>query len=246
MPQPHQRLPSTSTRKPSGVPPGSAVMSTRPFASLLPSPMTSIDADDARRHARFDDVELRLVGREGEAVRPVDVAGDHRQLRRSGVEPVDVGRQLGRRHVAFVVAEDAERRIGEPDRAVRLARRRRSASSAACRRSVSAITVIAAVVLGARHAPRVVLAGEQPALPVARVAVGVVRRLAEDADARRSPRPTHDAVVRECRSTAGSGRRRTRPALRAQRKPVAIRSTAASVRRYLSKLGSRIRTAGSG
>jgi hypothetical protein len=34
MPQPHHRLPSTSQRKPSGVPSGSAVMKARPLASL--------------------------------------------------------------------------------------------------------------------------------------------------------------------------------------------------------------------
>ena len=38
-----------------------------------------------------------------------------------------------------------------------------------------------AVVLGARDAPRQVLAGDQPALPIARVAVGEVRRAAEQA-----------------------------------------------------------------
>ena len=40
IPQPIQRLPSTSQRRPSGVPSGSAVISTRPFDSFDP-PATS-------------------------------------------------------------------------------------------------------------------------------------------------------------------------------------------------------------
>ena len=63
--------------------------------------------------------------------------------------------------------------------------------------NLSARTVMRAVVLGARDPPRVVLAGEQPALAVAGVAVGEVRRLAEDADRAGLLVPLHDAVVRD-------------------------------------------------
>ena len=55
----------------------------------------------------------------------------------------------------------------------------------------------AAVVLGARDAPRVVLAGDQPPLPVARVAVGVIRRRAEHADRAGLLLPLHEPVVRD-------------------------------------------------
>src|SRR5438309_1689279 len=155
-----------------------------------------VDAHHARGHAGLDDVEPGLVGREGEAVGPVDVARDNRELLRLRVPAVDVGRQLRLGDVSFVVAEDAERRIGEPDRAVRLAHD--------VVRRVERLAVVAvgdhadrAVVLGARHAPRVVLAGEQPPLAVARIAVGVVRGLAEYADRAGFLLPLHDAVVRD-------------------------------------------------
>src|SRR5262249_20500571 len=52
-----------------------------------------------------------------------------------------------------------------------------------------------AVVLGSRHAPRVVLARDEPALAVARVAVGVVGGAPEHGDGARLFVPTHDAVV---------------------------------------------------
>src|SRR5207302_9252216 len=54
-----------------------------------------------------------------------------------------------------------------------------------------------AVVLGPRHAPRVVLAGEEPPLEVARIAVSVVRGHAEHADRAGFLLPLHDAVVRD-------------------------------------------------
>src|SRR5438445_5696232 len=155
-----------------------------------------VDAHHARGHAGLDDVEPGLVGREGEAVGPVDVARRHGELARPRIPAVDAGRQLRLGDVSFVVAEDAERRIGEPDRAVRLAHD--------VVRRVKRLAVVAlgdhadgAVVLGARHAPRVVLAGEQPPLAVARIAVGVVRGLAEHADRAGFLLPLHDAVVRD-------------------------------------------------
>ena len=54
-----------------------------------------------------------------------------------------------------------------------------------------------AVVLGARHAPLAVLAAQQATLPVARVAVGEARRLAEHGDGAGLLVPAHDAVVRD-------------------------------------------------
>ena len=57
----------------------------------------------------------------------------------------------------------------------------------------------AAVVLGARDAARQVLAGDQPALAVARVAVGVVRRLAEHAGRAGACRPSAGCGCSGCR-----------------------------------------------
>src|SRR5215813_3963638 len=71
-------------------------------------------ANLARHRAAHDDVELRLVGREAESVGPVDLAGRDRELTRPPVDPVDVRADLGRVHMALVVAEDAECGIAEP------------------------------------------------------------------------------------------------------------------------------------
>src|SRR5262249_34009625 len=54
-----------------------------------------------------------------------------------------------------------------------------------------------AVVLGPRDAAGIVLTRHQPALAVARVAIGVVRRLAEDAHRAGLLLPLHDPVVRD-------------------------------------------------
>src|SRR5262249_14852136 len=153
-----------------------------------------VDTDHARRHAGLDDVELLLVGREGEPVRPVDVAGRYRCSPRLWIYALHVRGQLGRRHVALVVAEDAERRIGEPYRIVGFDH------DVVGRIERLAVELVdqhgdAAVVLGARHAPGVVLAGDEPALPVAGIAVGIVRRPAINARASRRLVPAHDAIV---------------------------------------------------
>src|SRR3989442_14555818 len=79
------------------------------------------DANLPRHRAADDDVHLRFVGSEAEAVGTRDLTRRHGQLPRLAVDPIDVRRKLGRGDMAFVVAEDAERRIGEPDGAVRFA-----------------------------------------------------------------------------------------------------------------------------
>src|SRR5215475_3882671 len=76
MPHPHHRLPSTSRRKPSGVPPASADDERASVADLLT--IDVVDADHARGHAGLDDVKLLLVGREGKPVGPIDLVGHHR------------------------------------------------------------------------------------------------------------------------------------------------------------------------
>src|SRR3954469_15571760 len=111
MPQPIHRLPSMSSRKPSGVPPVSACRNVRPLASFVP-PSTTSKTLTMRGVAPAYDVELRLVRREGKAVRPVHLAGGHRELLCLWIPAVHVGWQLRLGHVAFVVAEDAERRVG--------------------------------------------------------------------------------------------------------------------------------------
>jgi len=50
-------------------------------------------------------------------------------------------------------------------------------------------------VFGARHPPRIVLAGNEPSLPVAGIAIGIVGRLAVDACAAGRVVPPHDAIV---------------------------------------------------
>ena len=96
--------------------------------------------------------------------------------------------------VALVVGEDAVRRIGEPDRAIR--------PDDDVVRAVQALAVIAvgddrdaAVVLGADHAPAAVLAADEPSLAIDGVAVGVAGRLAEDADRAAALVEPHHAVV---------------------------------------------------
>ena len=76
----------------------------------------------------------------------------------------------------------------------------------------SASTVIAAVVFRAGDAAAVMLAGDQPALAVARVAVGIVGGLAEDADRAGLLVPAQDAVVGDV-APQHSGHRRTTPGL---------------------------------
>ena len=176
------------------MPPGSAVMNRLAVGELGAVVGDVEHLDDARRGGRLDDVHLRLVRREREAVGPVDVARDDRGAAGPGVEAVDVGRQLRLRRVAFVVAEDAERRVGEPDRVVGL---HHHVVGRVERLAVELVDQHGdgAVELGAGHAPRIVLAGDQPALAIARVAVGVVGGLAEDADAAGLLLPAHDAVV---------------------------------------------------
>jgi hypothetical protein len=73
-----------------------------------------VDLDDSGRNPGLDDIELRFIRREGEPVRPVDVAGCNRGSAAAGVEPVDVGGKFGRGHVALAVAGNAERLGGAP------------------------------------------------------------------------------------------------------------------------------------
>src|SRR6266852_4103724 len=168
-PQPHQRLPSVSQRIPSGIP-SPALTNTHPLASFVPPSTTS----------------KTLISR---GVAPLTTTY-------SLDSSVEKQRPLGRgtSPVAIVVAEDAEGRIAEPHGVVGLAddvvRRIERLSLVAVRQHGDG-----AVVLGACHAPRVVLAGHETSLAVARVAVCVVRGLAEDAHRTRLFLPLHHPVV---------------------------------------------------
>ena len=110
------------------------------------------------------------------------------------VDPVDIGVDLGLGLVALVIAEQAEDRIGEPDRAVGfhhdVVRRVQPLAVEGIHQHRDR-----AVIFGAGHAAAAMLAGDQPALAVAGVAVGEIRRLAEDADRAGLLFPFDDAVV---------------------------------------------------
>src|SRR5262249_26335599 len=138
--------------------------------------------------------ELRLVRAEAKAGGPWDIARDGGHLAGPAVDAIHVGRQLGSRHVPFVVTQDPERRIAEPDPSLRL--------PGHVVGPVQPLPLVAIghhrdrpVVLGARRAPRVVLARDEAAVAVVRVAVGVVRRLAEDTHRPGLFLPLHDPVV---------------------------------------------------
>src|SRR5256885_6881962 len=96
--------------------------------------------------------------------------------------------------MAFVIAQNAVTRIGEPDAAVR----RRDGVVGGVE-FLPLVTVDqdrdGAVRLGAGDAPGIVLAADEPSLAIARVAVGVVGRRAEDADVSVFLEPAHHAVV---------------------------------------------------
>ena len=245
MPQPHHRLPSMSQRMPSGVPPGPASMSTRLLAIFCRrrSRRRPGSCGWARRGSR----RRRGVSRPARSTArwAQHALGDDRRLAGAGIEAVDVGADLGLRLVALVVGEDAEGGIGEPDRAVRLH------DHVVGRVEPLAVELVdqrrdRAVVLGARDAPPAVLAGDEPALAVARVAVGEVRGLAVDADRARLLLPLQDAVVGDVAPQQIAARRRNRPGPSAQRQPVARRSTQESFSQYFSKRGSSATMAGSG
>src|SRR6266446_669042 len=152
-----------------------------------------IDPDEARHIAEVDDIHLPLVRREAQPVGP-DIAGHHGGAAGLRIETVHVGRQFLLGHVAFIVARDARGGIREPDRAVGFDH---DVVRGIERLAVELIDQHrdGAVIFGARHAPGVVLAGDEAALAIARVAVGIVRRLAEHGGAAALLIPAQDAVV---------------------------------------------------
>ncbi len=155
-----------------------------------------IGKDLAVRHAAgFHDVEDLLVRRETQSVRPEHAFRDDRGFAGRAVDPVDIGVDLGFGLVALVIAEQAEHRIGEPDRAVGFHHD--------VVRGIQPLAVEGvhqdrdrSVIFGPDDAPPAMLAGDQPSLPVAGIAVGEVRGSAKNADAARFLFPLDDALVR--------------------------------------------------
>ncbi len=143
------------------------------------------------------DEQPPLVGGEDEPVRRAEAVRRQVHLARRGIHAVDVvGPDLAHGAVAFVVAGDAEVRVREPERPV-----------GPHRRVVGTVQPLVlpavgqhrdrAVVLGPRHPPVALLAGDQPTLPVQGVAVGVPGGPAEDADRAGLLVPAQHPVVRD-------------------------------------------------
>src|SRR5262245_19791940 len=90
--------------------------------ALVGKPRAIVDhvvgLDVTRRRAAVLDVAFGFVGRELDAVRAAQRALHYGGSAGFGIEAIDVGRQFDRRNVALVVVQDAEGRIGEPDRVV--------------------------------------------------------------------------------------------------------------------------------
>src|ERR1051325_4961796 len=112
------------------------------------------------------------------------------------MEPVDPERQFDRRLVPKVIAADAGAVVAEPDRVIRFDHDIVGARQLLTLEALGQYRD-GAVIFGAGQPLRVHLAGDQPPLAIAGIAVGVVRRLAEDADRAGLLLPFHNAVVRD-------------------------------------------------
>jgi len=111
--------------------------------------------------------------RKAKPVRSQHAFGDDTGFAGSAVDPVDVGVDLGFRDIAFVIAKQAEHRIGEPDRAVGFH------DDVIRRIQLLAVKGVhqhrnRTVIFGPGHAPPAMLAGDQPALAVAGIAVAEI------------------------------------------------------------------------
>src|SRR5262245_12859864 len=125
-----------------------------------------VELVDGARAAAFDDVKLRLVGRERETVRPLHQAGGgDSRLAGPRIDPVDVVGQFLLGRLAEIVARDAGGRIGEPDGIVRL---HHHVVGAVERLAVELVDQHrdGAVVFRARDAAAAVLAGNEASLAI--------------------------------------------------------------------------------
>ena len=141
-----------------------------------------------------NDIQDGFVGGEGQPVRSLDIVRHHRRLAGLPVDPPHGGGNFGVSLLPLVIPADAERRVGEPDGAIGFHHHVIGGVQALALETVHQHRD-AAVDLGAGDAPGAVLAGHQPPLAIAGVAVGVPRRLAEHADGPGFLLPFQDAVV---------------------------------------------------
>jgi hypothetical protein len=191
----------------------------------------------AGRHAaRLDDVEDFFVRREAEPVRTKNAFGDDGGVSGLAVDPIDVHVDLGLRHVSFVIAEQTEDRVGEPDRTVGfhddIVRRVQPLAFEQVHQHRDG-----AVIFGSNDTASAMLAGNQASLAVAGVAIREVRRLAVDTHRAGFLFPLDDALVgnvaaQEVTPVADPHR----PLGPAQSR--LSRSTADSLSQYFSKRGS--------
>ncbi len=115
-------------------------------------------------------------------------------LSRLRVQAIDIGRQFGFALYALIVAENSEGRVGEPDAVVAFDHHIVGRVQPLALETVDE-DAQGAVVFGACDPARPMLAGDQPALTVARIAVGEVRRPSEHRHRAGLLFPPHDAVV---------------------------------------------------
>src|SRR5215471_10784420 len=147
------------------------------------------------REAGIDDVELLLVGREGDAVWFHEVIDNNLDISGFRIDPVDVVLFLLLCGLdALVIAADAVGWIGKPDRTIG------SDNRIVRRVQPFAIVLVGddrdrAVEFGSRDPPAAMFASDQASFPINGVAVRVHRRLAVYAQVTVILRKTHNAVV---------------------------------------------------
>src|SRR5262249_41703101 len=134
-----------------------------------------------RYAARFHNVEDFFVGRKAQPIRSQHAFGDDGGFSGCAIDAIDVGVDLGFGLVAFVVAKQPQHGIREPDRAVgfhhHVVGRVEPLGVERSHQHADGT-----VIFGSHHAPAAMLAGDEPALTVAGVAVGEIGGLPEDAD----------------------------------------------------------------
>ena len=167
---------------------------------LAPRQLCAIDIKDAdvlrigvEHPAGVGDIQAGFVGRKGQPVRTVKIA-EHGIDPARGINPVDLTGQFLFGLEPFVIGGDPVMGVGEPDRAVRFD------DNVVWRVQGFAVKAVGnhrdgSVEFCPGDAPCAMFAGQQPALTVARVPVGIVRRASESRQAR-ARCPAQDAVVR--------------------------------------------------
>ena len=123
------------------------------------------------------------------------------------------GADLALRTATLIIEKDAVRRVGEPDGTIRLHHHVIGRVEA-----LALVTVghhaDRSIEIGARHAAGQMLAGDEAALAVDGVAIGIVRRVAEHRDRAAAVIEAQDAVVGNVRPDEVAPRREPRRPLR--------------------------------